>query len=394
MAAPTPENLHRANSETFNVDPEAPYLEARGADAQRNQLSPPTGRNFVGGFVGGMKKVFRGNRPNQSISSSEDAEGKDSEGIVVVTTNPGRFARSPSPQRRIPLAQPQPMTPVRVDRFPMYSHTSPPATQLPPEPNPRKSNSTAGDTTIVNHEPLPDPLPMGSPVYVDPQPGSDYAKMDSPAPPPSTASLGSYLSRVHKFFQDISNLPWVASERVTVDYYPGLGQRAARRRSELRNRSPLLLAPQRPVMSWYGGNNPAHQKPVDLFSQSSSPSEPAVMAEVQVQGAQPLPKNARVVYPAVWPSNTFQNNQYPNAASVIPASVSAPVPTPAMYIAAVRTDSSSSSNEAPYNRPVYPHGYVPYQQHSAAAAQYAGDTIHHRMVQASPAPVYGVPPHT
>jgi hypothetical protein len=382
MASPTPENMHRSNGDASDVDPEIPYLEARGADAQISQVSP-TGRRF-GGFVGGMRRVFRGNRSNQSTSSPEDSEGKNSEGIVVVTTNP---VRSPSsPQRQIPLAQPQPMTPVRVSQFPMYPHPSPPATQAPPAPNSRKSNSTAGDTTIIDHEPLPDPLPMGSPVYVDPQPGSDYAKMDSPAPPSSTASLGSYLSRVHKFFQDISNLPWVASERVTVDYYPGLGQRAARRRSELRNRSPLLLAPQRPVMSWYGDNNAAHQRPVDLFSQSSSPSERAVMAEVQIQGVQPLPRNARMVYPAVWPSNTLQNNQYPNvlvpasATTTAPAFASAPIPTPApaIYLAAVRTDSSASSNlnEAPYNRPVYPHGYVPYDQHRAAAAQYAGDTIH------------------
>ncbi|KAF8238990.1 hypothetical protein L208DRAFT_1374902 [Tricholoma matsutake] len=269
----------------------------------------------------------------------------------------------------MPAAQTHPMLPTR-----------PPSVSVS-----RRSNFTAdGD---VHHEPLPEPLPMGSPVFVEPEPGSDYAKMDSPTPTPSTASLASYLSRVRKFFQELNDLPWVASERVTVDYYPSRSQRAARRRSTVHARSPLPPPPQRPVISWYDTNNPAHQGLVDLFSSSSSPS--TVMAEVQIQGAQPLPKNARVVYPAVYgPVTPLRPNQYPN-------SLPAPAPAPMSYRATVRTESSSSSRdgEESFNRPMYPHGYVSYQQHGAAGAQYAGDTIHH-MTQPAHSPVYSVPPHT
>jgi hypothetical protein len=365
VAPPTPENLHRSNGDAFNVDPNVPYLEARGKDAQEGQVSPPTGRNFVGGFVGGVKRVFRGNRPNKTNSPEE--------GMVIITTNPEGFTPSPSQlEHQLPHAQPHPMNSAHV----YQTHTSPPPPQVPPSvvSISRKSNSTAyGDATAVNHEPLPEPLPMGSPVYVDPQPGSDYAKMDSPTPPPSTASLGSYISRVHRFFQNLNDLPWVASERVTVDYYPGHGQRAARRRSAARTRSPLPPPPQRPVMSWYDTNNPARQGLVDLFSPSSSPS--TVMAEIQIQGSQPLPKNARVVYPAVYgPASTLQHNLDPNTA---PAPVHAAPPVPVAYRATVRTESSSSSREESYHRPMYPHGYVSYQEHGAAGAQYAADTIHH-----------------
>lgn len=346
-------------------DPNIPYLEARG-DAREHQASPPTGRNLVGGFVGGMKRAFRGNRSNTESSSSEEGRGR---GMVIITTNPER-SLPPSPsqlEHQMPHAQSHPMTSTHVSQVPMHSHTS----SLPPQgPSSvtsisHKSNSTANaDAAAANYEPLPDPLPIDSPVYVEPQPASDYAKMDSPTPPPSTASLGSYISRVQKFFKDLNDLPWVASERVTIDYYPGHGQRAARRRSASRTRSPLPSPPQRPAMSWYDNNNPAKRGLVELFSPSSSSS--TVMAEVQIEGAQPLPKDARVVYPVVYgPASTLPHNQYPNPAVA------------AAYRGTMRTQSSSSSHETSHHRPVYPHGYVPYQQHGTAGAQFAGDAIHH-----------------
>lgn len=365
---PIPDNLYRLNNDAFNVDPNVPYLEARGENTHEHQVSP-TGRNFVGGFVGGVKRAFRGNRPNRSESSSPE-EGP---GIVIVTTNPERLAPSPSQlEHQMPHAQFHPTTTsTHVSQAPMHPQTPPPP-QGPPSvaSTSRKSDSTVdGHATAINHGPLIDPLPIGSPVSVEPQLASDYAKMPSPTPPPSTASLGSYISRVGRFFKDLNNLPWVASERVTIDYYPGYGQRAARRRSVARAHSPLPTPPQRPVVSWYDTRNQAKQGLVELFSPSSSSS--TVMAEVQIEGAQPLPKGARVVYPMVYgPASTLPHNQYSNTAP-------APAAAGGAYHATARTQSSSSSHEASYDRPVYPHGYVSYQQHGAAGTRFSGDAIHH-----------------
>jgi hypothetical protein len=319
------------------------------------RASSPVGRNFVGDFVGGMKRVFGGNRPNRTSSLEEELGGIES---------------APSPSR---VQSP---------------HTFPQPLQQPPSAASvsRRSDSIPDDPTVVRYEPLPDPLPMGSPVYVDPQPGSDYARMDSPSPPPSTASLGSYISRVRKFFQDINELPWVASERVTIDYYPSLGQRASRRRSA-NVRSPLPH-PHRPVVSWYDKSRQPYQERDDLFSSSSGAS--TVMAEIQIEGSQPLPKNARVVYPALYvPTATLQQSQYPSAP---PAPVYPVYPTTAKsYRGLGRAESFSSSyNGASRNAPVYPHGYVPYQQQNAAGVQYAADAIHHMAPAASPD--YSVPP--
>lgn len=70
------------------------------------------------------------------------------------------------------------------------------------------------------------PPPVGSPVLVEPRPTRDYAKMDSPvrtAPPDD--SFGAHITRIHNFFVELKNLPWV-SARATDDYYPEKSHRA------------------------------------------------------------------------------------------------------------------------------------------------------------------------
>jgi len=69
-----------------------------------------------------------------------------------------------------------------------------------------------------------------SPVYVEPRPSSDYDKMESPIRSPSVTSLNSRFVRVGKFFQDLYDLPWVAT-RITADYIPGEQSRARYRKA-------------------------------------------------------------------------------------------------------------------------------------------------------------------
>ncbi|KAG5339157.1 hypothetical protein C0989_005387 [Termitomyces sp. Mn162] len=143
---------------------------------------------------------------------------------------------------------------------------------LPPATSPAGSSSptihTDEGTTAVGHDydPLPLAQTMGSPVYIEPKPTNDYAKMDSPRA--SIASLNSYMNRVKQFFHEFNELPWVA-ERVTVDYIPG----ASKDRRRVR-----INQLHRPV-SWYG--NTPHSRRPSLFSDSTE-SPGAQLPQVQL----------------------------------------------------------------------------------------------------------------
>lgn len=87
-----------------------------------------------------------------------------------------------------------------------------------------------GETTMVHDVGSP-PDAADSPVYVEPRPASDYDKMPSPIRSPSVTSLNSRFVRVGKFFQDLYDLPWVAT-RITADYIPSEQSRARYRKTQ------------------------------------------------------------------------------------------------------------------------------------------------------------------
>lgn len=70
-----------------------------------------------------------------------------------------------------------------------------------------------------------------SPILVSPERASDYAKMSmsSATPPPSNASVKTYLHRFTTLVKKIHRLPWVAPDRLTVDFYPEKGKARRRR---------------------------------------------------------------------------------------------------------------------------------------------------------------------
>jgi hypothetical protein len=244
-------------------------------------------------------------------------------------------------------------TPAR--QFKNATHPGP----SPPVHSPSYSSETAHETsetldthegtTVVEHQTLPAPMVMGSPILIEPQPGSDYAKMDSPRR--SAASFGSYMSRVHKFFHDLNELPWVA-DRVTIDYFPGQNKR--------RERS---ISTRRPVMSWYNAHS-QHQPPSDIFSASPPP------VTFQFQSANAPPSNAP--YAAVI---------YPSGSTVAPATPAAYGPARGldhnMYPMAMAPSYPATTNhQRQHSAPVYPNGYVPYQQEGVATAPYPELSIH------------------
>ncbi|KAJ7594067.1 hypothetical protein C8J56DRAFT_925926 [Mycena floridula] len=220
---------HLHERDDFNVDPGAAYLADAGStaihDFNATEHADPKAqrsanrRQFVGRAVGGVKRVMKRdpNRPHDDRYDNEaDLES--------------RAESSTSETLRGSLLE----------------------------------TAELAGTTAVDHEPY---------IEVEPAPASDYAKMDSPTPPSSDVS---YLSRIHRFFRDLGDLPWVSPDRVTADYVPGQSKKRRPRQIE------------RPAVSWYDGD-PRHQNlSINLLS-SGSPTtiqyypSPAVAVPVQMR---------------------------------------------------------------------------------------------------------------
>lgn len=374
-----PGALHRIDGDAFNVDPNVPYLDSGALEAARAQEQdiPPASRSnrkFVGGFVSGLRRAMWGKqRPQEQVNMPVPDTAYTSPEYRYASPTPPQQNMTPAPVAPAPMTPahrsrayttPTPMTPAPMNTAPMSPTRTIPAHQfndsshLDPQPqSPLNSSETAhetpetvdthGGTTVVEHETLPAPMVMGSPIYVEPQPGSDYAKMDSPRR--SAASFGSYMSRVQKFFHDINELPWVA-DRVTVDYFPGQNRRRERPVQTLR-----------PVTSWYNAH-PEHPPPSDLFSASPP------MVTFQFQRANEPPSNA-----------PFAGVIYPSG-SAAPATPAAYGPARGLdhntYPMAMVSSYPASAHQRHPSAPVYPHGYVPYQQQGAATAHYPELSVH------------------
>ena len=107
---------------------------------------------------------------------------------------------------------------------------------------------------------------MDSPVSAETVYGSDYVGMRIP-PPESDTSFRTYLKRASKLVSDISTLPWVAPDRVTVDYYP----ERTKRRDEPQRHPAILWTHQNFSAHEYLHNHPGG---LDLDSTGSQMSSP------------------------------------------------------------------------------------------------------------------------
>ncbi|KAJ6465059.1 hypothetical protein C8R47DRAFT_1079439 [Mycena vitilis] len=414
MSTRIPENLNDDRG-AFNVDPTAATLEAGGETHQ--EYIPPAGRrNFVGGFVGGLKKAWGRNRnppqgedavafPEPAVVYDEEAQyesvpraepemryGSPSPGAGYVSplqdarpSPGGQYTATPGVQYVTPAAQ-YPVTPAAQYTVTPSAQSATPFVQYAPvgsdaeyperEPHRRHESSSSTSetvvhatqeqtyegTTVVNHDILPGEI--GSPEFVEPQPGSDYAKM---SPPRSEASFGSYLTRIHRFLQMINDLPWVAQDRVTVDYIPG----KARREEE----GELALGPTarpRPgrrhaVISWYNSNAP--QGSIDLLSSGSA------------SGASPLPKFPQAKTPSTHYADDLPDNRGappPMMAAATRGMASQPQPQPhrPRRVPAPQYTPDPEPQPRPqhdewYHSPRYPNGYVPYEQLDPAQMAHA-----------------------
>ncbi|KAF9488540.1 hypothetical protein BDN71DRAFT_1512967 [Pleurotus eryngii] len=268
---PTAENLHHTGRQTFNIDPDVPYIEAnageieiaqgqsRQNDTDANSRGP---REMVGGILGGVKTAMASTRERARTSSRP--------------TNPTTRPKSPPTHRnRPPEADVQPTREPTALAIPesiyhpsgydisAFQRLGPATVQFvtstgvplgPPQPVPsrqyyfgprpddlqRSASADASDgrvadahgdedSTVVsldeNHTHTTQdqyfvPPTIGSPILAQPRPASDYAKMTSPAPAPSFMSFHAHMQRIGNFFKAVNSLPWVSEERVTLDYIP------------------------------------------------------------------------------------------------------------------------------------------------------------------------------
>ncbi|KAF8635684.1 hypothetical protein AX15_000310 [Amanita polypyramis BW_CC] len=85
------------------------------------------------------------------------------------------------------------------------------------------------------------------PTHTSPvlRPGSDYAKMGAGSSDHAEEQLSRQLTKLKELARRVNDLPWVGTERITVDYYPGRPMK----RPQVQPRS-LSHAP-RHVRSWY-----------------------------------------------------------------------------------------------------------------------------------------------
>jgi hypothetical protein len=99
--------------------------------------------------------------------------------------------------------------------------------------------TTLGHIAVPAAEKSPEPVQL--------HPSSEYDKMESPLRSPSEISLNYRFVRLGQFFEDLYDLPWVAT-RITADYVPG-GQSREKHR-------------HRTCTTWY----PDQQSPIDLLA--------------------------------------------------------------------------------------------------------------------------------
>ncbi|KAJ7508605.1 hypothetical protein B0H11DRAFT_2270941 [Mycena galericulata] len=381
-----PNNLENAGG-GFNVDPTAAVLES-GGETYQEPVEPASRRRFVGGFVGGLRKALQRNNHREDIAYPEPAVVHDEERqyepvpradpegqMQYAESLPSARYASPSPDPR--YAAPEYAPDLRYAADPQYAPDARASSDA--RHHRQESSSTVSETvhttpehyegtTIVDHT-MPTGMPpaagdgsqFGTPQLVEPQPGPDYAKM--PSPPPSEAS---YIARVQQFFRALNELPWIAPERVTVDYFPGSARRVPDVGPTLR---PARGANRHAVISWYNSDLP--QASIDLLSSVESARTRAESAQVQARARAAgggYADNVRVPATAGPPPMAAATREMASRPHRVPV----PRLSPELGL---EEDQEDREEEGGYYAPRYPNGgYVPYDQQPVAPA-YTGSSI-------------------
>ncbi|KAK7051077.1 hypothetical protein VNI00_005189 [Paramarasmius palmivorus] len=314
----------------MNLDPDAPYLgpategSVRDIEAQQTHSSSESDdRRFVGGF--------NFERLKRAVTGASIQWGAGSRRARAMENySPPYSVNGAGPTNGLP-------------------HTHGQSIQRPSETSSSEDTfhygpTTEEGTTAVDHTYQPQYLTapaIGSPEFVEPLPAPDYRKMASPSPPPSNVSLHSYFSKLKKILHEFNSLPWIAEDRVTMDYYPGQS------RKRVREQAPYGTAPKHRTAiatSWYGEHY-RNYKPSGMLDMQELDLTAGESPEMARNGANNLHQSPPgVIQPFVdgngqmWPAISevmyqdpeagFSPRQEPVAVSYTPAAPApAPIPT-------------------------------------------------------------------
>ena len=238
--SPTPRPINfPAGVNAFNIDPAAPFF-ASNPPTPVHESPPQRGETYVGGFGEGWKRVPRkSRRDSERLGHPEEGvpygyerfrdSGYDSSSRIARQTQP-----PPWPTNVNPPANPP-------------SDPSHDPSQLPIHEQETEQFGQDDDAPGIDLYELHSPDSIPSPVSAQPVYGPDYVAMEPPTPPPSDTSLNTYISRFRQFVDEVKSLPWVAKERVTVDYYPGANSPRLHRRFR-----------RHPAISWHSQEYDRH----------------------------------------------------------------------------------------------------------------------------------------
>ncbi len=237
----------------------------------------PHGRakNFVGGFVAGLRKLpkavvkshfydrkaTRKGAPGTEMSPGQShfLPAYDDPGTTVLNPESVHYVQG----MHMPGPGPAPQSPTELSYADPTRRSSQQRTSLSQHRASQRSSSHAHGSHAHASQAVVASIASSprfrSPEPVDPLPASDYAKMDSPirfAPPDD--SFSTHIARVQNFFHELKNLPWT-SERVALDYVPARSPRAH-------------IGKAKPHGSWYTGVNQKGHQEIDLLAPAPVPA--------------------------------------------------------------------------------------------------------------------------
>ncbi|CAL1710158.1 unnamed protein product [Somion occarium] len=231
--------------------------------------------NFVGGFMATLRHIPNAmvkNNPRNAIPA--EYIGPGGEGSMVNSPRVSYYSSSPNPRNSRILSQ-------GGETYTPYTHTTNMPVEEVPEPldeDPRTTSSTApasnaqelydDGTTAVHHDAPVDSSVISSPAQIGREEISDYEKTRTPYPftNPEDKSLTSYVDRIHRFFTDIRDLPWMTPQ-IANEYVPAIDSSRGRKRTS-----------DQPV-SWYKPRPKKEKQDSDSTSTLPVPSPPQIMIQ-------------------------------------------------------------------------------------------------------------------
>ena len=226
--SPTPRPINFRGVNAFNIDPTAPFF-ASNPPTPDHEIPHQRGETYVGGPRKFRRDSERSGHPEEGVPYGYERfrdSGYDSSSRIARQTQP-----PPLPMNVNPPAN-------SSDHAPSQLHIHEQET----EQFDQDDNAPGIDLYELQS---PDSIP--TPVSAEMEYAPGFMRMEPHTPPPSDTSLNTYFNRFRQFVDKVKSLPWVATERVTYDYYPGAS--SPRLHRQLR---------RHPAISWHSQEYDRH----------------------------------------------------------------------------------------------------------------------------------------